>query len=126
MENYRINLAGFGIDDEFLMHLNINDLEITKKGDIWNKHTGKKYEENIIRISGSTTYEKGFGIAVDSIIKRVESDTLLNNLFHRCEYVELQIWICQDDDHRVPSITLSPEQMEFLIKLKANVDIDVM
>ncbi len=125
MEKYVINLTGFGIEDSYINSINIRDLRIIKKGDIWNKRTGKKYEENIIRISLTTTYEEGFGSVIDQILSKLESTSLLSKLFMNCRYVELQIWISLDDENRVPSIHISQEQMTRLTKIKAHIDVDI-
>ena len=77
MEEYVINLTGFGIDDSHIERIKINELIIKRKGDIWNKRTGKTYEENIIRISFSTTYEEGFGPVIDKILEKLESKKIL-------------------------------------------------
>jgi len=125
MENYIINLTGFGIDDSYIEDINITELKIKRKGDIWNKRTGKKYEENIIRISSTTQYEEGFGPAVDNILCKLETISLLSNLFLNCRYVELQLCIFLDDSNRVPSIHISLEQLQRLSKFNANIDVDI-
>ncbi len=65
MGKCRANIAGFGIEDRLIASVNLPELEIARKGDIWNKRPGKKYEENIITITSIATYEKGFGSAID-------------------------------------------------------------
>ena len=45
MKKSRVNLAGFGIDDEYLMSIDMPDLEIMRKGEIWRKATDQKFEE---------------------------------------------------------------------------------
>ena len=75
MKKYRINLAGFGIDDDKLLSLQpdmVIGLEITRKGEIWNKRTGKKYEENAIRELDYTTNEARFSPKIDDSINMLE------------------------------------------------------
>ena len=70
MKRYRVRIAGFGLPDEFVPDYRgpIN-LEIKRKGEIQNKRTSKKYEENSIAIEEHTTYEEGFEEAIDRLIE---------------------------------------------------------
>jgi hypothetical protein len=125
MSEYIVNLAGFGIDDDTIASLDNKGLQIKKRGDVWNSRTGKKYPENIISISCDTSYEKGFGPIIDEIINKLKSSQSLLDTFEKCNYVELQIWASLDVDYHVPSIHISLEQMKFLAKINANIDIDI-
>jgi len=130
MEQYRINLAGFGLNDDELLPLRVNmvtGLEIIRKGDIWNKKTGKEYAENIIRLLDSTTYETGFSPKIDGFIKILESNPTLKNAFQNCTEIELQIRVTmRGDETGIPSIQLSSSQMQYLSSVGAHIDIDVV
>lgn len=130
MKQYRINLAGFGIDDDKLLSLQSNmvkGLEITRKGEIWNKRTGKEYAENIIRLLDSTTYEAGFSPKIDDFIKTLESNPILKNAFQNCTEIELQIRVTmRGDEDRIPSIHISSDQMKYLSEIGARIDVDLL
>jgi hypothetical protein len=130
MEQYRINLAGVGIEDDKLLPLQseaVDGLQILRKGDIWNKRTGKKYEENIIRLLDSTTYEIGFSPKVDDFIKTLESNPVLKDAFQNCTLIELQIRVTmRGDEDRIPSIHVSSEQVKYLSVMGARIDVDLL
>lgn len=130
MKKYRINLAGFGIDDDKLLSLQpdmVIGLEITRKGEIWNKRTGKKYEENAIRVLDSTTYEAGFSPKIDDFIKMLESNSVLKDAFQSCEVIELQIRVkMEGDETGIPSIHITSEQIKYLSQIGARIDVDLL
>jgi len=130
MEQYRINLAGFGIEDDKLLPLEHGlsiELEITRKGEIWNKRTGKKHEENFIRLLDSTTYEMGFSPKIDEFIIILESNPILKAAFQSCNMIELQIRITMiGDESRIPHIHISANQMKYLSEIGARVDVDLL
>ncbi len=128
MDSYHINIAGFGIDDKYLNTLNtlnLNNMEIIKKGDIWNKRTGKKHTDNIIRICTTTTYEDGIKPAVDFLIKQIKKNKQISLLLSKCESVELQIWISYGNEVLIPNIHISREQLSYLAKIGTNIDVSI-
>ncbi|MFA6292174.1 MAG: hypothetical protein WC637_10350 [Victivallales bacterium] len=127
MKKYRVRIAGFGLPDEFVQNYRGSiDLEIKRKGQIHNKRTGSKYDENIIAIEEHTTYEKGFEEAIDRLISLIKTEPRVSGLFDKCSYIELQVWVRLDDENRVPNIHLSPSQVDFLSKMKAHIDVDII
>jgi hypothetical protein len=130
MEQYRINLAGVGINDDKLLPLEDGlsiELEITRKGEIWNKRTGKKHEENIIRLLDSTTYEKGFSPKIDEFITILESNPILKDAFQSCNVIELQIRVTMiGDEIGIPHIQISTSQMRYLSEIGARIDVDLL
>ena len=127
---YRINLAGFGIEDADLFRLEHGltiELEINRKGEIWNKRTGNKYEENIIRLLAFTTYEMGFSPKIDDFINILETHPILKDAFRSCDRIELQIRITmRGEEVGIPSIQLSSDQMRYLSEIGARVDVDLI
>jgi hypothetical protein len=130
MKQYRINLAGFGIEDDKLLPLQsdiVTGLEIIQKGDVWNERTGKEYAENIIRLLDFTTYETGFSPKIDGFIKMLEANPILKNAFQNCTEIELQIRVTmRGDETGIPSIQLSSDQMKYLSEIGAHIDIDIV
>ena len=126
MTQYRVNLAAFGTDSKYLATAEKFGLEITKKGEIWNRRTGTRFDENIIRLLNHTTYEDGFEPAIEEIILKMEESPQLMGMFQNSPKVELQIRIEQsDDDGLVPSIHMTARQLGFLSKIGAEVDVDI-
>ena len=127
---YRINLAGVGIEDDDLLRLEHEltiELEITRKGEIWNKRTGKKYEENSIRLLDFTTYEMGFSPKIDDIINILEANPILKDAFRSCELIELQIRVTmRGDELGIPSIHITSDQMRYLSEIGARIDVDLI
>jgi hypothetical protein len=130
MEQYRISLAGFGIEDDKLLSFQsdmVTGLEIIRKGEIWNKRTGKEYTENIIRLLDFTTYEAGFSPKIDGFIKMLELNPILKDAFQSCDEIELQIGVTmRGDETGIPSIQLSSDQMKYLSEIGAHIDIDLV
>lgn len=129
MGEYRINFAGFGIEDGKLLLLNSSTksmLEINQKGEIWNQRTGKVYEENIIRLLDNTTYEMGFSCKIDGFITMLEENPNLKDAFINCVELELQIRVTMTGEETgIPSIQISSKQMLYLAKLGVRIDIDI-
>ena len=130
MEQYRINLAGIGIEDDKLLPLQsdmVMGLEITRKGELWNKRTGKRYEENAIRLMDSTIYEAGFSPKIDDFIKILESNPILKDAFQSCDLIELQIRVTmRGDETGIPSIHITSDQIKYLSEIGARIDVDLL
>ena len=124
---YRVNIAGFGVNDVDVESLVINGLEVTKRGDISNKRTGAVHTENIIRICTTTTYEKGFEPAIDRLLRKIKNNHHLAVLFSQCPYVELQIRVMTcNREFGIPAISISKEQLAYLSTIGACVDVSVL
>jgi len=127
---YRINLAGFGIEDDHLLRLEHGltvELEITRKGEIWNKRTSKRYEENTIRLLDFTTYELGFSPKIDHFIKLLEANPILKEAFRSCNVIELQIRVTmRGEETGIPWIHISSDQMRYLSEIGARIDVDLV
>ncbi len=127
MENYRLRMAGFGLKDEDIDNIPYNcGLSVYRKGEIKNESSAVKYKENTIILEEITTYEIGYEEAINRIIKKFKTYPELTALFQKCNYRELQVWATLDDENRVPSIHLTPDQIVFLSKMKAHVDVDII
>ena len=125
MCNYDLYLAGFGFSDKYLGSPSLSSFVIHRKGEIWRRKTGEKYQENIFKYRVSVSYEAGFGPAIDEIITLLNKDVFLSHIVASCKYVELQVKIETDDDLKIPHMHFTDRQMYFLglsgIDLEVNI-----
>ena len=127
MENYRLRMAGFGLQYEDIDNIPYNcGLSVYRKGKIKNESSAVKYKENTIILEEITTYEIGYEESINRIIEKFKTYPELTALYEKCNYRELQVWITLDDEYRVPSIHLTPDQIVFLSQMKAHVDVDII
>ncbi len=123
--NYRLNFYILGIEDEFVDQIDPQQLEIKRKGAVWNKRTGKQYVENIAKKTILTTYEAGFQPAVDQLIKFIKENEFVNILLQSSREVSLQVCVDLDDECRVPYIRFGPEQLDFFSKIQSDIDFHI-
>lgn len=124
-EKYRLNFYILGVDDALADQLVSQQIEINRKGDIWNKRTGKKYEENIVKKTLYTTYEEGFQPIVDELIVFTEQNPFMGALLEDSREVSLQICVDLDDDCRVPYICFTTRQLVFFSKINSEIDFHI-
>lgn len=125
MNKYRLFLSGFGLDDIILESLDDNIIEIKKRGEIWNKVTGKRYEENIIRFKCDVDYNLGYESAISILVGKIKNDQCLLKALLACNYLELQIFIDGECETPIPSIHINHEHLSFLTALNAHIDISI-
>lgn len=125
MKKYRLNLYVLGLDEAYLDQIDDQQFVVQRKGDIWNKRTGKQYEENIVKKRMYTTYEKGFHSVVDEIITFIEENSIFSKLLCHAREISLQICVDLDEENRVPYIRFSPKQLAFFAKINAEIDFQI-
>jgi hypothetical protein len=124
-KNYRLNFYLLGVSDDLISQLDSNQIEIKRKGDIWNKRTGKRYNENIVKKIIYTTYEEGFQLAVDKLISFIGSNPQYKNIIAFAKEVTMQICIDLDEECRVPYIKFTSEQLAYLSAINSDIDFHI-
>ena len=125
MEKYRLNFYIVGIGDAQADQLDNQQIDVKRKGDIWNKRTGKKYEENIAKKTIYTTYEEGFQPIVGELIAFIKENSHTSTLLKHAREISLQICVDLDDECRVPYIRFSPEQLAFFSEINSEIDFHI-
>ena len=125
MDNYTVRLTGFGAPDTSIEIAISACLEIMRKGDVWNKRTGRQFDENVFSLTESVTYEEGFTVGIMRIIEKIDKSDILLSLYTTCTHVELQVWASPNVSRSIPSIHLTKEQVKWLADIHADVDIVV-
>jgi len=83
-EKYRINFKGFGLPDNALSLIPKMDIiEVNFKGDLQYPNINKYFDESIISLKSSTTYENGFEPAINDLIRFLKGRNDLLELFRK-------------------------------------------
>jgi len=129
MYDFSVSLICVGFDDGLIESLKQEDICVSRKGDIWRKRTGQKYQDNIVRLTLPATHDGGgYGGALDCLIAKIKNEEILLNLVSKCRVVEVQFSASidfSDDSQSMPWLHLSTQQLLFLTKINAEVDIHI-
>jgi hypothetical protein len=125
MNNFRLNLHIIGFEDTLIGALNLEDIVVMRKGDVWNKRTGKQFTENSIEKTVQTTYEEGFGPALDKMIQFIVKNPTILNLIKIARLVSFQICVDLDDECNIPYIGVTKEQIAYLAEINAELEFHI-
>ena len=125
MEKYRLNFYIVGINDIQVEQLENYLIDIKRKGDVWNKRTGKQYKENIAKKTIYTSYEKGFEPIINELIFFIKENTFVSRLLEHAREISLQICVDLDEECRIPYIHFTSEQLSFFSKINSEIDFQI-
>ena len=125
MQNFYLNLICIGFGEQFFDSLTIENLRFHRKGDIWRKRTGQKYKDNIAKLSLPVDTDNGYGATFDHLKEMVESEITLLALLQDSREIEVQFSASLDDENHMPHLHLTVQQIEFLLKINAEIDIHI-
>lgn len=123
MHDFSLNLICVGFDEGLLGGLEQEGVRVFRKGDIWRKRTGQKYQDNIARLTLPVTHDSGYGDTLDRLITRINNEDTLSNLLLKCREVEVQFSASLDNELQMPHLHLTAQQLHFLSNINAEVDI---
>ena len=125
MDKYTVRFTGFGAADSAVDIAKSMGLEVMKKGDVWNKRTGKQFDENVFSLTETVSYAEGFDVGIMRLVKIINGSAQLLSIYKACAYIELQIWISPSASRSIPSIHLRNEQLRWLSEIRADVDVAI-